>query len=71
MTLKGQCQCHSDCDSLCVINEPRCHMLVVNSNRKPYMGSPMVLLQLTLVTLKGQCQCHSDFEAVYFVKEQG
>ena len=32
-------------------------MLLVNLNRKPYMGIPIVLLHLTLVTVKDQPQC--------------
>ncbi len=31
------------------------HMLPLNINRKAYMGSPLVWLDLTWVTLKGQC----------------
>ncbi len=38
------------------------HMLLLNINRKAYMGSPLVRLHLTLLTLKGQCQCYSDYE---------
>ena len=44
-------------------------MLLLNTNRKAYMGSPLVQLHLTLVILKGQCQGHSDFEVLYLVKE--
>ncbi len=33
----------------------------LNINRKAYMGSPLVWLQLTSVTLKGQCQSHFRF----------
>ncbi len=39
-------------------------MLLVNLNGKPYMGSPIVWLNLTLVTLKCQCQGF-DFESLY------
>ena len=38
------------------------HMLLLNINRKAYMGSPETLLHLTL---KDQSQGHSDFEALY------
>ena len=43
-------------------------MLLLNINRKAYMGSPLVRLHLTLVTLKVQCQGHLDFEGLYLVK---
>ena len=38
------------------------HMLLLNINRKSYMGSPSVWLNFILGTLKGQCQGHSDCE---------
>ena len=41
------------------------HMLLLNSNRKPYMESPMTLSYLTL---KGQSQDDSDFKALYPAK---
>ncbi len=45
-------------------------MLLLNTNRKPYMGSPMASSHLTLsVTFKGQIQVHSDLKALYLVKE--
>ena len=37
-------------------------MLLLDINRKAYMGSLMVCLHFTLVTLKGQSQGHSGFE---------
>ncbi len=45
-------------------------MLLLNINRKAYMGSPITLSHLTFVTLKGQSQGHSDFKAVCLAKEQ-
>ena len=38
VTLKGQCQGHSNFETLYLVKEP-----VLNINRKPYMGSPMTL----------------------------
>ena len=37
------------------------HMLLLNINRKSYMGNPLVRLHLTWVTLKCHCQGISDF----------
>ena len=42
-------------------------MLLLDINRKPYVGIPIVWLNLTLVILKSQCQGHSDFESQYLV----
>ncbi len=39
-------------------------MLLLNVNRKAYMGSLLMQLHLTSVTLKGQCQGHSVFELI-------
>ncbi len=41
-------------------------MLLLNTNRKSYMGSPMhvALSHLTLSDLEGQSQSDSDFEAL-------
>ena len=39
------------------------YLLLLNINRKPYMGTPMVLSHLTL---KGQS--HSDFGVLYLVE---
>ncbi len=44
-------------------------MLLLNINRKSYMGSPMTVSHLASVTLKDQCQGNSDFESSYLVKE--
>ncbi len=41
-------------------------MLLLNINRKPYMGSPMAPSHLSL---KSESQGHSDFETVYLAKE--
>ncbi len=46
------------------------HMLPININRNPYMGSQKTLSDLTLSDLEFQSQGHSDFEALYLVKEQ-
>ncbi len=51
------------------ITPKRCeiHMwLLLDTNRKPYMGSLTAPLELTL---KGQTQGHSYFEGLYLVKE--
>ncbi len=45
-------------------------MLLLNSNRKSYMGNPMTLSYLALSTSNLE-RLNSDFEAVYLVKEQG
>ncbi len=45
-------------------------MLLINSNRNAYMGSPKTLSDMTLSDLEFQSQGHSDFEAFYLVKEQ-
>ncbi len=45
------------------------HILLLNINRKAYMGSALAQLHLTLVTLKGQCKFHSDFKSLYLVQE--
>ncbi len=42
-------------------------MLVLNINRKAYMGSLTMCLHFTLVTLKDQCQGHSDLECFYLI----
>ncbi len=42
------------------------HMLLLNINRKSYMGSPVTLSHLTFSDLKG----HSDSKPLYLVKEQ-
>ena len=42
--------------------------LLLNINRKAYMGSPLVRLHLSSVILKGKYQSHSDFESLYLVK---
>ncbi len=44
------------------------HFLLLDINRKAYMGSPVTLSRW--VTLKGQIQGHSNFEALNLVKEQ-
>ncbi len=41
--------------------------IVLNSNRKPYMGSSMAPLDLTLS--EGQSQNDQDFKASYLLKE--
>ncbi len=45
------------------------HMWLINHNWKPYMGSPIVWLYLTLVTLKGQSQGYW-FESLYLVRNR-
>ncbi len=42
-------------------------MLLLNINRKAYMGSPLVWLHLSLATLKAQYQGHSDLKGLYLV----
>ena len=37
------------------------HMLLLNFNRKAYMGSPLCDYIWSWLTLKGRCQGHSDF----------
>ncbi len=49
-------------------------MLLLNINRKAYMGRPLMQLHVTLVTFKGLCQGHSlRFEELisYKVAELG
>ena len=46
------------------------HILLININRNPCMGSLKTLSHLTLSDLEFQRQDHSDFEALYLVKEQ-
>ncbi len=43
-------------------------MLLININRKPYMGSQLSYLALRDIEISSQG--HSDFEALYLVKEQ-
>ncbi len=62
VTLKGQIEGHSDFEALYLAKEQLGHILLLNINRKGYMGSPLMQLHLTSVTLKCRCQCHSDFE---------
>ncbi len=45
------------------------HMLPLKLNGKAYMGSPLMQLNVTLVTLKGLCQGHSGFNSLYLIKE--
>ncbi len=45
------------------------HMLLLNMNRKAYMGCPLMQLHVTLVTFKGLCQGHSGFKSLYLIKE--
>ncbi len=40
-------------------------MLLLNINRKTYMGNPVVCLHFTLMTLEG----HSDFEGLNVINE--
>ncbi len=44
------------------------HMLLLNTNKKPYMRSPIAPLHLTLGDLKGQSKYQSYSEALYLVK---
>ena len=44
-------------------------MLLLNINRKAYMGSPTTLSHLTLSDLESQYQGHSDFKGLYVIKE--
>ncbi len=44
-------------------------MLVVNINRKQYMGIPMALLYLALSGLERSSQCQTDFQPSYLVNE--
>ena len=43
------------------------HMLLLNINKKPHMGSPMTLSHLTL---KAQYQGHSDIKGLYLVNQR-
>ncbi len=50
------------------------HMLLLDINRKPHMGSPMAASHLTLGDLERsnvnvKRQGHPDFEALYLAKE--
>ena len=45
------------------------HMLLLNINRKAYMGSPLKQLHVILVTFKCLCQGHSGVESLYLIKE--
>ncbi len=49
VTLKIQCQGHSDFESIYLLKEQLGHMLLLSIYRKPYMGSPMTLLPWSLV----------------------
>ncbi len=42
-------------------------MLLLNINRKAFLGSLILCLHFTLVTLKDQCQGHSYFEGLMFL----
>ncbi len=44
-------------------------MLLLNINRKPYVGSPMASSDLILSELEGKIQGHQNFEALYLAKE--
>ncbi len=70
--MKGQSQGHSNLEALYLVNEHSYAiiMLLLDTTRKAYMGSPMTLSHLTLSDLKGQIQGHSDFEPLYLVKQQ-
>ncbi len=50
--LEGHSHGHSDCEALYRVIEQLGHMLLLNINKKAYMGSPLVRLHLTIVTLK-------------------
>ncbi len=54
MTLKGQIQGHSHFAALYIYHKgpELSHMLLLNINRKAYMGSPMTLSHLTLSDLE-------------------
>ncbi len=41
------------------------HMLLLNINRKAYVGSAFMQLHLNLVTLIDRSQGHSDFEELH------
>ena len=69
MTLKGQIQGHVDFEALYLVKEQLGHMLLLNINRKTYMGSPMTLSHLDF-GLNFTYQGHSDSEALYLVNEQ-
>ena len=45
------------------------HTLLLNSNKKSYMGSPWHHYIRCWVILKSQNQGHSDFEAIYLIME--
>ncbi len=47
------------------------HMLLLNINRKAYMGSQMTLSHLILSDLKRSSSRSLRFEALYIVKELG
>ncbi len=46
------------------------HMLLLNINRKAYMGNPMTPSHFTLSDLERPIQDQFDLEALYPVKEQ-
>ncbi len=43
-------------------------MLLLNTNTKAYMGSPLIQLHFDFSDLKGLCQGHSHFESLYLIK---
>ncbi len=46
-------------------------MLLLDINRKSYMGSQIALSHLTLSDLKGQIQGHQSFEALHCISRKG
>ena len=66
--LEGQNQVHSAFEALMSCKGAELgHMLLLNINTKPYMGSPLMQLHLTLVTFKGLCRRDSDFISLYLI----
>ncbi len=66
ITLDLEWPSHPDFKARHLVKEQVGHMLLLNINRKAYMGSTLVRLHLTLVTLKGR----SSFKGLYIIKER-
>ncbi len=69
VTLKSQSQGHSDFKALYLAKEQLGHILLLNINRKAYMGVYWCDYIWPWVTLKGQYQSHTDFKGLYLEKQ--
>ncbi len=68
MTLTSQCQGHSDFKGLHLAKEQLGHTLLLDTTRKPYMGSSMTLSQLTLWDLKRSKSMSLRFRSIIYSK---